>query len=280
MSADVTEPLVVSARTVIDGCFSADGVAELSTVYDVGLAAGIPEQTVRLAIRRLEASGALRQVGRGRAGRLERTGTGAARTRSEADMLAFAFAQDDGEAPWDRRWRIYAFTVPESQRAERDILRAELVRLGAAPLAPGVYVSPHDLRGALAGSVPADVLAQRLLTMPTDQLEVPGCADDREVAERFWPAAATLAAYAPLTVVLADAPSEDPARDGDPIRVAARAMLLAEGLDRALAADPLLPPELRPIPWEPARVRADFRAAWTELAARAPGLPVFRAYEV
>ncbi|GAA1608351.1 PaaX family transcriptional regulator [Leucobacter chromiireducens] len=267
--------IAVSARTVIEGCFSPAGTAELATVYDLGLAVGLSEQTVRLTIRRMQAVGELRQLGRGRAGTLERTVSGAERVRLEARLLAFAFAHDAGSAPWDGLWHIHAFTVPEARRAERDALRGALTTLGAAQLVPGVYVSPHELRPELEHMVTPELVAEFLMTATSAALEVPGCADARAIAERLWPAAPTVAAYAELEAVLA---SPDPGTDR-PIDVAARALMLAEGLDRALAQDPLLPPELRTAPWPPVAARAAFLGEWQALESRAPDFPVFAAYD-
>ena len=279
MSADASPPAAaapaaaptVSARTVIDGCFSADGRAPLATVYDVGLAVGFPEQTVRLAIRRMQAAGELQQIGRGRAGTLERTPEGRAAAGREVRLLEFAFAQDAGAAPWDGAWRLHAFTVPESRRTERDALRSALTALGAAPLAPGLYLSPHELREELAHALSPATIAERLLSATSRELEVPGCADDSAIAESLWPAAPTRAAYAPLDRVLA---SPGP-RGDDPIELTARAIMLADALDRALAEDPLLPLELRAADWPPARTRTAFLREWESIEQRHPTLPVF-----
>ncbi|WP_353114058.1 PaaX family transcriptional regulator [Microbacterium sp.] len=267
-----TQEIAVSARTLIEGSFGAEGVAPLDTLYDVGLALGLPEQTVRLTIRRMQASGLLRQVGRGRAGHLVRTEEGTRDERAALRLLDFAFAQDRGLARWDGSWRLYAFSIPESQRAERDGLRALLVSLGAAALAPGLYVTPHDLHEELARVVPEATVSERLITAATDALRVPGCADDRAIAERLWPADEVLAACRPLEAAIAALP--DPAGI-DEIAVTAQALRLSEGLDHALRADPLLPLELRPSPWPPSRVRARFLESWERLEALAPDLPVF-----
>ncbi|MET8622912.1 hypothetical protein ABZW30_03985 [Kitasatospora sp. NPDC004669] len=53
--------------------------------------------------------------------------------------------------PWDGLWRLYTFSVPERRRPERDALRTALTRFGAVALAPGAYVSPHDLLAELVG---------------------------------------------------------------------------------------------------------------------------------
>lgn len=46
--------------------------------------------------------------------------------------------------PWDGRWTVAAFSVPEEQRALRHALRTRLRWLGFAPLYDGMWVSPHD----------------------------------------------------------------------------------------------------------------------------------------
>lgn len=52
---------------------------------------------------------------------------------------AFAKPKPD----WDGVWTMVAFTVPESQRRLRPMLRARLQSLGFAPLYDGLWVSPH-----------------------------------------------------------------------------------------------------------------------------------------
>ncbi|GAA2844557.1 phenylacetic acid degradation operon negative regulatory protein [Leucobacter komagatae] len=268
----MTAPLIpVSARTLIEGSFDASGQAQLSAVYDVGLALGLPEQTVRLALRRMQAAGELTQVGRGRAGRIELTPRARARTRRENALVEFAFAQDAGEARWDGAWRLYAFSVPERSRAERDSLRAALTWLGAAPVVAGMYVSPHELGEELAGVVAPTTIERWLVRGTTVDLAIPGASTPQQIAETLWPAETTLAAYAPLATVLATLP----AGSLDEVSSTARALQLAEGLDRALAVDPLLPGELRPAGWEPRRLREAFAAEWAALEHTWGALPVF-----
>ncbi len=89
------------------------------------------------------AAGAFVEVGRGGAGVLRRTAQADDEERHDADFIRFAYAQDAGEAEWDGRWRLLGLTVPESQQALRDRVRRTLVRLGAGPLNPGLYVWAH-----------------------------------------------------------------------------------------------------------------------------------------
>lgn len=268
----------VSARTIVEGCFNTTEVAELALVYDVAVALGVPEQRVRLAIRRMEASGDLEQIGRGRAGCLVRTAQGAARARLESRLVEFAFAQESGEYPWDERWRLYAFSIPESERAERDALRAALTQLGAEQLAPGLYVTPHDLHAELELALTPEIVGRRLIAASVDRLHLPGCDTNEEIAEQLWPAEAVLAAYLPLEQLLvgrAGARRAEALTGVGRVEVAAQALLLQEALDQALRADPLLPRELRPKSWIPERLLREFLVVWNQLQDLAPDLPMF-----
>jgi phenylacetic acid degradation operon negative regulatory protein len=55
--------------------------------------------------------------------------------------------------PWDGKWSIVAFSIPEHNRAARDALRKELRWLGFAPLYDGLWVSPRDHAGEVVGQL-------------------------------------------------------------------------------------------------------------------------------
>ncbi len=52
------------------------------------------------------------------------------------------FARSRG--PWDQRWSVLTYSIPEEQREVRDRLRRDLCWLGFGPLTPGVYLSPWE----------------------------------------------------------------------------------------------------------------------------------------
>ncbi|MFB7910043.1 transcriptional regulator [Kitasatospora sp. NPDC056076] len=273
-------------RTVVEACFDPQGTASLAYVYDLAAAAGLADQPVRLAIRRLEAAGVLRQEGRGRKGRLLLTDAGRLRSDTDVRLVRLAYAQDAGLAPWDGLWRLHTFSVPEQRRPERDALRTALTRLGAAPLAPGAYLSPHDLLAELVGETSESTVGSYLVTAEATRLTGPGFTDPASVAERLWPAADTHAAYRPLAEALAaepvgtdhGSPELIGTDHGSPALVAS-ALGLADAFSRALEHDPLLPPELRPAPWPPARLRHAFRERWAAIRRQAPDLSLFRAFD-
>ena len=256
----------IAPRTVIEAFLPLTGGAPLADIYDTANLVGLADQPVRLAIRRLVASGDVEQTGRGRAGTLNLTSTGRRRLERDRQSLALASAQDEGDAPWDGRWRLIAVTTPERERAVRDTLRRELHELGAVAISTGLYVSPHDLVTELP-----DEVWPYLSTGTTNDLGVRGTTNPREIAETLWPSQPTIAAYSTLDEAL----SRDTSDTDVPAVV--RMLLLAESLEQAIREDPLLPLELRSAPWSPSKTRATWADRWDALSEQAQS-PLYRGW--
>lgn len=244
----------IAARTVVEAFLPLRGEVPLERVYDTANAVGIEDQPLRLAIRRMEAAGEVRQHGRGRSGSLVLTALG--RERIERDQVAIdlAVAQDAGARGWDGAWRFFAVSAPEAERAVRDRLRRDLLRSGAAALSTGSFLSPHDLRAFLpAWSVP------RVVSATMTDLDVRGVRDPAAIAELLWPAASIDAGYDVIERALAQ---DDPSAPAD-----VRRLLLADALENALRDDPLVPPELRRSPWRPTLIRRRWLRRWAEIGS-------------
>ncbi|MFV0252169.1 MAG: PaaX family transcriptional regulator [Beutenbergiaceae bacterium] len=255
----------VTPRTVIEAFLPADGgPVGLAGMYAAANAVGVADQPLRLAIRRMVGAGELTQSGRGRGGQLTATPAGRARLHRDRVALRLAFAQDDGLAPWDGRWRLLALSTPESERAIRDSLRRQLRDLGAASLATSLYLSPHALAGLLGAESEG-----RLVQAVADDLDVRGLTDPRAITEALWPAGPVTAAYADLDRLLTQMGAA-PAEPADVHAVLAGQLRLAHGLEQAIREDPLIPPELRAGSWEPTRIRSSWCAAWVRLEALLP----------
>jgi phenylacetic acid degradation operon negative regulatory protein len=241
-------------RTLVEAFLPAIGEVALADIYDTANLAGIDDQPVRLAIRRLIAAGDVAQHGRGRAGTLSLTCAGRHRLQRDRQSLALAFAQDAGDSPWDGRWRLIAVSVPERDRTVRDTLRRELSELGAVAISTGLYVSPHDLLDALRVDA-----GPYVSTATSDDLDIHGTTDPRAIAEALWPRAPIVNAYMAINDVL----REDAADTSTPDVV--RQLHLADALERAMRDDPLLPLELRGSTWAPTRIRAAWAQRWDAL---------------
>jgi phenylacetic acid degradation operon negative regulatory protein len=256
----------ISPRTVVEAFLPPAGDVPLAVVYDTANLAGLADQPVRLAIRRLVASGDVEQSGRGRAGTLSLTSSGRRRLQRDRESLALAWAQDAGDAPWDGHWRLIAVTTPERERAVRDTLRRALHELGAVAVSTGLYVSPYDLVSELPGDA-----RPYLSTATTSDLDVRDTTSPTAIAEALWPSEPTIAAYATLDEAL----HRDASDPGVPVVV--RLLLLADALEVAIRVDPLLPLELRGAPWAPSQTRATWADRWETLSKESP-TPVYRGW--
>jgi phenylacetic acid degradation operon negative regulatory protein len=98
--------------------------------------AGVDAPSVRSAVSRLKRRGLL--VSR-------RTAGGAAAYAPSPAALQLLEDGDRriyGPAPADGGWLLVVFTVPESERRRRHVLRSQLARLGFGNAAPGVWIAP------------------------------------------------------------------------------------------------------------------------------------------
>jgi phenylacetic acid degradation operon negative regulatory protein len=165
-----------------------------------------------------------------------------------------AYAQDAAGRGWDRRWRLVAFAIPEVRRAARDAFRDRLLALGGAPIHNGLYVSPHRWEKDALGEAERLGVIDHVTVATTDDLEVGGVRDPRELALRLWPVAELAERYARFAENYADTPTAL-----TEMRSRHERLSDAEFLPAALAMgvsfqecfdnDPLLPPELLPRPW-------------------------------
>ncbi|TDD52660.1 PaaX family transcriptional regulator, partial [Kribbella antibiotica] len=221
---------MMSPRTVIDAFLPSAGKVALEQVYDTANAAGVADQPLRLALRRLVASGEVVQTGRGRAGAASLTDTGRLRLEQDRMAVRLALAQDQGLAGWDGRWQLLAVSAPESDRAVRDTLRRTLTEAGAAPVSTSLYVTPHDLSALIDDD-------RHLVHAVATHLDVRGTTDPQAIAELLWPQEPLLKGYAKLQQVI----DEVDTTDADSALV--QQLRLADALEDALRPDPLIPPE-------------------------------------
>lgn len=256
-------PVTPTPREIVQLALAATGSADLAQVYDAANVLGVDDQPVRLAIRRLHTAGLVEQVGRGRAGSILSTARGRRRHALDEAYWDFAIRQDDGLTRWDGTWHLMAFSVPETLRAERDRLRTALARLGAAPLTPGLFVSPHDLVPALEAETGGEVDAF-LTTAVATHLRHAGRPLGDGVAD-LWPLDDLAAGYRRLEDVMEHwAARRVP---GDEVVALAGSLAVHCALDRAAGPDPLLPRELLPPDWPGARARTRLRREWPDRTA-------------
>ncbi|MGY1811304.1 PaaX family transcriptional regulator C-terminal domain-containing protein [Blastococcus sp. SYSU D00820] len=217
---------------------------------------GVAEPTTRVTTAQLRRSGRLRASRQGRETLYTPT------ERQRADVRDRRARLERRLAPWDGRWRMVTYTVPETDRAARERVRRTLARHGFGPLAPATWVSPH---GSALEEVRAELAGQPVARLDLFTARVsPGSGSDPELAARCWDLDAVAAAWRRMVPRLREVAAA-PAPDG-PTALALHLGLLAE-LRRLLAADPVLPEALRPAGW-PGQDVAD---AWTAVTDRLVG---------
>jgi DNA-binding transcriptional regulator PaaX len=217
----------------------------------------VAEPTTRMTTAALRRSGWLAAFRRGRETLYTPTEDLRAAVRARWARL------DERLGPWDGRWRMVIYTVPETDRSARERVRRTLTRHGFGPLAPATWLSPHkvaldDVRTELA----REPLSR--LDLLTAQVTQETGGSDTELAARCWDLQGVAAAYRRvidgIRGVLAD-----PAPDGRTALVT-HLRVLAE-IRRVGVSDPMLPDALRPPGWP----GAELREAWDELCARLHG---------
>ncbi|MFF2660564.1 PaaX family transcriptional regulator C-terminal domain-containing protein [Kitasatospora sp. NPDC058032] len=267
----------VPTRTLVEGMVRADGTVDAGELYEVAGELGMTDQQVRLCIKRMAADGLLVQEGRGRRAVLRETEHARRSAEPEVGFVRHMYAQDAGLAPWDGRWHLVAFAVPESARTARDALRETLVRHGGAAVQGGLYVSANDWAPYVEAEAARLGIADRVTLLTTTDLRIAGDEDPLALARRLWPlddlaeGHRRLAALAAdrLTRLTATAPDSAPTW----VEHVAIALELAAEFTRATTPDPLLPPELLPRPWPGTEARALTADCWRLLRRAGQGAP-------
>ncbi|MEV5710494.1 PaaX family transcriptional regulator C-terminal domain-containing protein [Actinoallomurus sp. NPDC052274] len=129
------------------GLYSRSDGGWLSVASLIALLAdlGVDEPAVRSSISRLKRRGILRA----------RRHDGAAGYELSDEALAILREGDDRifrrrRATLTDGWMLAVFSVPESERHKRHVLRSQLTRLGFGTAAPGVWIAPAHLHDATA----------------------------------------------------------------------------------------------------------------------------------
>lgn len=226
---------------------------------------GLSPRAVRAALSRMTRRGWLSRRRRGRRAFYALTPAGALRLEQGVRRV-----YRTGTEPWDGRWRLFTYAVPEERRAARDRLRRELAWLGLGPLSRSTWVTTRDLAPVLRELSAARGLDGAVALFDARNL---GPADDRALVERCWDLGAIAARYRrfvtmvrPRAVALRRRLRRGRLSDASCF---AEKIWLVHEYRKFLFVDPGLPDELLP-PERPDRdAAALFRRTYTMLAPRA-----------
>lgn len=277
----------VPTRVLVLGMVRADGSILVSELMPVAAACGHGAEQVRSCLRRLVHEGLFERRGRGNAAVYQATDAGLASLSGTLERTRLAYAQDAAGRGWDRHWHLAGFAVPEQSRTARDAFRQRLLALGGSAVQGGLYVSPHPWDKEVKVAAERLGVAESLTLIVSDDLEIGGVRDPRELARRLWRLDELAARYQAFVDTFADVPGELAAlRERqerlDDATFLTLALRMAVAFQDCFSRDPLLPPELLPRPW-PGRQARELSANSRRLSRairQAKGLPpLFRAYD-
>jgi phenylacetic acid degradation operon negative regulatory protein len=216
-------------------------------------AAGVDAPSVRSSVSRLKRRGLLVPA---------RTAAGAAGYVLSPDARQLL---DDGDRrvyapspPGDDTWVLAVFSVPESERQKRHVLRSHLSGLGFGTVAPGVWLAPARLYEETRHTLERLRLDAYVELFRGEHL---GYAPTADAVARWWDLAAIAKQHEAFLDRHARVLHGWEARTDTPEAEAYRDYLLALDSWRHLPyTDPGLPPSLLPQDWPGARSAAVFRA--------------------
>lgn len=233
---------------------SVPGPVPVSELIRLLAAVDVDAPSVRSSVSRLKRRGLLVPA---------RTLTGAAgyalspearQLLDDGDRRVYAVeppGEDDG-------WVLAVFSVPESERQKRHVLRSRLAGLGFGSAAPGVWIAPARLYEETRHTLRRLGLAPYVELFRGAHL---GFTPTAEAVARWWDLAAIAKQHEAFLGQHAQVLRDWEARPDTPPEEAYRDYMLALDSWRHLPyADPGLPPSLLPADWPGARSAAVFRA--------------------
>lgn len=200
----------------------------------------VPEPTVRAVVARLRREGWLHSRRDGRETVYALTET-AWRLLDEGRSRIF----DRAAGPWDGRWHMVIYSVPETERALREQVRKKLAWLGFGPLSPSVWLSPHDR----VAQVKAEFAGHAAVRLDVFHARSEGVAADRGMAGRAWDLAAIDRDYAGLLAAYRPRLARYRAGELRGREALVERVRLMHDYRLFPFRDPDLPPELLPATW-------------------------------
>ena len=195
---------------------------------------GVSEYAARSTLSRMTARGLLERHRSGKRVYFAVTEQAAAVLEEGGRRIGNAVNRD-----WDGTWTLLGFSLPETRRADRHLLRSRLSWAGFGPLQNGLWISPHpvDVAELLDGLDVVDhVKAFRARTIPPTEV--------KEIIADAWDLGQIAAAYQAFLgrwdVPEPHAPAADPLSD---------LLLMAAEWLLIIRQDPRLPLRHLPPDW-------------------------------
>jgi len=167
------------------------GEVGLGSLIRIMAPLGLTPRAVRAATVRMARQGWLQTRRVGRRAFYSLTASGAWRVEQGVRRV-YRLDPD----PWDGRWRLLTYTIPEGRRPVRDRLRRELVWLGLGPLSRSTWLTPHEMADLVRELVAAHGVQDRVALFEATHL---GPTEARALTARCWDLAAIASRYHEFT---------------------------------------------------------------------------------
>lgn len=254
------------------------------TLIDLLGPLGFSAQAVRSTLSRMSRQGWLRgrRVGRNS---FYRVTPKSVRILDEGAQRLFAH----DPKPWDGRWHVLAYSVPERKRHLRDRLRQRLTWLGFGRLNAGTWISPYPAPPELVAWLASTGTQGYVDLFESRHL---GYRDDRQLVAMAWDLGTLNKAYGGFLKTYAPGTHDDTtgvATDGrSPCDSFVRRVQITLAYLSFPYVDPGLPPELLPSDWlgdkaaalfqdHHARLSSSANVFVDALIGQAPAAPSWRA---
>lgn len=149
---------------------------------------GVSASAARTALSRMSRKGWFSTERRGRRSYYELTPRGRRLLEEGEERIH----HPEWDRPWDGRWLLVAYSIPEEERKRRDRLRDRLHWLGFGSLGNGLWISPHPVAGEVREAASELGLADRMEVFRADHVAfseperlVSRCWDLDEIDERY-----------------------------------------------------------------------------------------------
>ncbi|MGW8377207.1 PaaX family transcriptional regulator C-terminal domain-containing protein [Streptomyces sp. ODS28] len=224
--------------------FPGDGTVPVAVLIRALAAVGVDAPSVRSAVSRLKRRGLLTAVRSGSRAAGYAPSEAARQLLDDGDRRIYAGPRENPES--GSGWLLAVFSVPESERQRRHILRSRLSRLGFGNAAPGVWIAPTHLEEETRHTL------RRLGLAPYVELfrgEHAGFRPTAEAAAQWWDLDAIAAQHRDFLAAHEPALRAWQQRGGGPEAAYRDYLLALDDWRRLPYADPGLPAELLPSDW-------------------------------
>lgn len=123
-----------------------DGAVWVGSLIELMRPLGLTSGAVRTVLSRMSRRGWLTARREGRRSFYDLS----ARGRALLEAGEARIYHPPRDEPWDGLWYLVWYSIPEDRRWLRDRLRVRLQWLGFGQLGNGLWISPHDVRGAIS----------------------------------------------------------------------------------------------------------------------------------